>query len=706
MVNTKDIFSDTWVGVDDAGRVASADNGAVSDKKVGIFYFLWHDPVLHGGNGQIYNHTQTYYAGGEDALIDTITQGPLGFAHYWAEPYLGYYRSDDAWVIRKHTCQLVAAGIDFIFVDATNGLTYESTYETILRVWSEMRAEGQATPKICFHCGDNVEIAPKSYKALWNNLYSSGRYEELWFRYHGKPLIFMPHDYYCTLPKEQQDFFTVRHSWANSGDGWYRDLGGRNCWPWADMYPQGKGLDEKGNPEQMVVMSGFWVNGSYDTNGGRSYSFRNGGQPGGGNFGFDLVNKGTSGLGIGFQEQFDRAIEQEPGLIMLVGWNEWWAGRWEAGPAVGQTIANTYVVTDDHAWTRNYYVDAFNPEFSRDIEPVKGVYNDNYYYQMVKNIRTYKGSRKIPAAFGQHPIDLDGPQSQWDIVGPEFRDCKGDTAHRDAMSYVGGIHYTNDTGRNDFVVAKVSKSGNDVVFYVECANDITAPVGTNWMNLYINADCDYGTGWYGYDFVLNRTRNKNTCSVMKFVNNSWETEEVGTAAYTVRENYMQIKVSADLLGLGDTFDFKWADNSVDSGNIMQFIDLGDTAPSDRFNYRYTTVETEIAIPAVLTEDMIVLKAGSYYAFAGGKMVRLDESSTKAVFFGDGEHLYVPKAFADGMPGLFAGGKTCDRSGIDYVDIAPVLADCGKVVTRTENLLVLSDAAVPEGTLLTLYRALY
>ena len=71
-----------------------------------------------------------------------IQQGPLGFAHYWAEPYFGYYRSDDEWVIRKHTYQLTAAGIDFIFIDATNGQTYESTYETILKVWSKMREDG------------------------------------------------------------------------------------------------------------------------------------------------------------------------------------------------------------------------------------------------------------------------------------------------------------------------------------------------------------------------------------------------------------------------------------------------------------------------------------------------------------------------------------------------------------------------------------
>ena len=706
MLNSKDVLSDTWVSVDDVGRVTGNGNNTISDKKVGIFYFLWHDPGSHGEHNTIYDHTKTYYEGGENALIDVITQGPLGFGHYWAEPYFGYYRSDDEWVIRKHTYQLVAAGIDFIFVDVTNGLTYENTYETLLRVWSEMRAEGYDTPQIMFHCGDEKDIAAGSFKALWNNLYSSGRYEDLWFKYNGKPLILMPPSLVKTLSQEQQEFFTVRRSWAYTRDSWYTGTQGNGCWPWADMYPQSAGKSPQGDVEQMVVMSGFWANGSYGTNGGRSYSYKNGGQPGGGNFGFDLVDNGTSGKGIAFEEQFDYAIEQDPGLIMLVGWNEWWAGRWEAGGAVGQTIANTYTVTNDNKWTRNYYVDAFNPEYSRDIEPVKGLYNDNYYYQMAQNIRDYKGSRAPLAAFGQRPIDMAGVQSQWDIVGPEYRDYAGDTAHRDAMSYVGSLHYTNDTGRNDLTTAKVTRYGDDVWLYIECAENITSPAGTNWMNLFVNADCKQETGWYGYDYVINRDRDGNTCSIMKFTDGKWEMTEIGRADYTVNGKYMVVKLDAKALGLGDTFDFKWADNSVDSGDIMQFVDLGDTAPNDRFNYRYTTVETEQALTETLTADMVVLKAGSYYAFVEGKMVRLDESTTKAIFFGDEEHLYLPFEFAKSVGLAKDGDKTYNHYGVAYVDIAAALENCGKTVTRTEDMLVLADKALTEDQMTVLYRSLY
>lgn len=709
MLNSRDVNSDTWVATDDENRFSGTGDGDLTDKKVGIFYFLWHDNDNNSGDGKIYDHTKTYYTSGVNGLRNVITQGPLGFAHYWAEPYFGYYSSDDEWVIRKHTYQLVAAGVDFIFIDATNGKTHEDNYELILKVWSEMRAEGYQTPQIMFHCGYVRENGLKSFNALWKNLYSKERYKEFWFMHEGKPLILLPaaaHN--LDLSTEQRQFFTVRYSWANSDKSWYTDTEGNNCWPWADFYPQAPGKSPTGEFEQMVVMSGYWANGTKDINRGRSY--QNNKQPANivdGDFGYGLVDNGTSGKGLAFQEQFSYAIEQDPDVLMLIGWNEWWAGRWEADKAIGQKIANTYTVTDDNNWTRHYYVDNFNPEFSRDIEPVKGVYNDNYYYQMVMNIREYKGARQIVKAFGQRPIVMTDPESQWDIVGPEYRDYEGDITHRDAMSYVGKIHYTNNSGRNDIVSAKVSKYKDNLVFYVKCADDISPAEGTNWMNLFIDADCKESTGWYGYDYVINRTRENSTCSVMKFVKNSWEMQEVGSAQYTVNGDYMQIKVDPALIKIEKTFDFKWADNSVDEGDIMQFIDMGDCAPNDRFNYRYTTKKTTMATPSILTKDMIVLKAGSYYAYAGGELVRLDESSTKATFFGDINLFYVPKQFAKEIMKLNVDQATVyNHYGIEYVEISDIVQASGKVITQNATMLVLADKAISDEDMLTLYRSLY
>lgn len=50
-----------------------------------------------------------------------------------------------------------------------------------------------------------------------------------------------------------------------------------------------------------------------------------------------------------------------------------------------------------------------------------------------------------------------------------------------------------------------------------------------------------------------------------------------------------LKVAKKTLGIEGkkiSFDFKWADNSTTTGNVMEFMDLGDAAPDSRFNFRY------------------------------------------------------------------------------------------------------------------------
>ena len=198
-------------------------------------------------------------------------------------------------------------------------------------------------------------------------------------------------------------------------------------------------------------------------------------------------------------------------------------------------------------------------------------------------------------------------------------------------------------------------------------------------------------------------------SVEKFNGtDAWDLTAVGEAEYDLRGNVLQIKVARSVMNLGETFDFKWADNSVVDGDVMQFLDQGDAAPNDRFNYRYTTVQTEVKLPECLTEDMIVLKAGSYNAFAAGKQVRLDASSTKAVLLGRGNEFYLPKTFVEEVIGISCEGlDTYDHYGITYVMPAEAIAAAGKAVTvSADGLVVISAAAIEDGNILTtLYRAL-
>jgi len=43
-------------------------------------------------------------------------------------------------------------------------------------------------------------------------------------------------------------------------------------------------------------------------------------------------------------------------------------------------------------------VDAYNAEFNRDIEPMRGGSTDDLYYQLIANVRRFKGARPIPFA--------------------------------------------------------------------------------------------------------------------------------------------------------------------------------------------------------------------------------------------------------------------------------------------------------------------
>ena len=96
-----------------SGAPATKDN-----RLVGLFYFLWLG--VHG-NHRSFNVSEFIE---RDPAIGHKPTSPLwgghGVMHHWGEPFYGYYRSDDEWVVRKHMKLLIQADIDFLFFDTTN----------------------------------------------------------------------------------------------------------------------------------------------------------------------------------------------------------------------------------------------------------------------------------------------------------------------------------------------------------------------------------------------------------------------------------------------------------------------------------------------------------------------------------------------------------------------------------------------------------
>ena len=173
---------------------------------------------------------------------------------------------------------------------------------------------------------------------------------------------------------------------------------------------------------------------------------------------------------------------------------------------------------------------------------------------------------------------------------PEFRDHVGETQPRD-FAGSGGRHYTNNSGRNDLAVLKVARDGTNLYFYAKTVQPITARTSTNWMWLFIDADQNAATGWAGYDFIVNRAADADGQFWLEKNLGGWKWERVAPVELRAQGGELQLAVPRAALGLAAgggkvNFDFKWADNLQQPGDVMDFHVSGDVAPEGRFNYRY------------------------------------------------------------------------------------------------------------------------
>ena len=125
--------------------------------------------------------------------------------------------------------------------------------------------------------------------------------------------------------------------------------------------------------------------------------------------------RGRSFHGNNYAEQWERAIQEDPRVVFITGWNEWFAGRFDEFIGIK---------------TPPMFVDEFDEEHSRDIEPMKGGHGDNYYWQTVNFIRRYKGAPPLPPAVTPQAIVIDGKFDDWKSVRPEYSDTVGDPVHR------------------------------------------------------------------------------------------------------------------------------------------------------------------------------------------------------------------------------------------------------------------------------------
>jgi len=364
-------------------------------------------------------------------------------------------------------------------------------------------------------------------------------------------------------------FFTFR---APQPD-YFRGPTAPDMWSWLEVYPQHVFRNARGEKEQMALGVGqnavaSRLGSMSESAGARGRSYHQGARD---------PRPGAVALGLNFTEQFGHALKEDPRALFITGWNEWIAGRHAEFNGIREPVM---------------FVDQFDHEHSRDIEPMKGGHGDAYFYQLAAAIRRYKGAPALMAESAPKPIDLAGPFSQWDDVAPGFPDDAGDTAHRDHPGYANHPRYVNTSGRNDIVLAKTTRHAENLAFYVKTREALTPATDPGWMWLLLDADGNPNTGWQGYDLIVNRIPPVDGQATIEKNVGGWKWEKIGAAPirWQGRELHLAIPrpLVRDHVTPGKHLDFKWADHMPENGDIVSWLDAGDSAPNGRFNFRADT----------------------------------------------------------------------------------------------------------------------
>ncbi len=599
LVNTHKVMPDTWVFTDGLGRESYTYEdvgGPKEDKTVAMFYWTWHVDLALNQPLNINDFVKEH----PDAVNDYDHKAwpTSGTAYFWNEPIWGFYRTDDAWVLRRQAELLANAGVDTILTDNTNGnYTWRSSYTPLYETWSAALENGAVNvPKVSYllpfasNTGSVEQI-----ESIYLDVYRPGKYQNLWFYWEGKPMLMAHNNSFAAqnatgLRKEILNYFTFRPGYAG-----YVNKGAANqygSWGWLSITPQAAYYAQRTDrPSKRVEQTtvGVSMNHSYslDTiapmNGkdvmGRSYTTAYENR-------YAKEGDDASKWGYNFAEQWENALAIDPKVVFVTGWNEWTAGRHETWADI-----------------ENAFPDQFNDEFSRDIEPTKGALKDHYYYQLVNYVRKFKGVNPIPEPGEKTTIDLAAGHAAWRNVEPYYAAYIGNTANRDAAGY-GTLHYTETSGRNDIIGARVARNDDTVWFYVECNEAITPYTDDLWMNLYI--DCDQANqGWETFDFVVNKSAaSADTLVLERFTGEGYASEKVADVKYKCDGKVMIVEIPKSVLGLagvdrssGDdyTINFAWTDNVHDEGNleafsgdIMDFYISGDVAPGGRFKFSYVS----------------------------------------------------------------------------------------------------------------------
>ena len=579
-------------GTDSLGRKTLPTIG--NEKKyVGLFYFVATgyvntDPWNYSMHNKVYDISKLLEKYGDDKLTNPVMAlpsgitapyydpsiSPEGLAHFWGEPLYGYYRSDDPWVVRKHLELFMNAGIDFLYLDYTNNIIYEGATKVLLDAVSEMVEAGyENVPKVVPMLSYNPSWASWTFPNVYSAYFANEKYDKCWFRADealnpsGKPLI----------------IGNIAADSANADKFWIKNI----QWP-------GQAFDEDAVPWM------DWDLVQKNHNGVMTVTVAQGGSSSSEAYfdpdvhyqarGYTPFNPGAQGTdekgvleGSNFEFKWENAIKarDELDIVTVTGWNEWIVRK---------------LATDDpaaHHWDWGEYVDSFTMALSRDAEMMKGGYGDNYYMQIARNIRRFRGrtvENSDNVASNEKATVVIDNLSEWEKISRRYLDLGTSTVERNHTSVDRDVPYKDDSARNDIDYLKICNDGQNLYVAVTAKEDIEPYKNgdTGWMNLYLSAGED--SGWENYNFVVNRNPDTSAgcTSIERFTGTGSEVKAAGSAKYFLSGKTIVYSFPLSALGVteGSVIEIKATDNLQRFGEADDFYISGDSAPMGRLNYAY------------------------------------------------------------------------------------------------------------------------
>lgn len=323
--------------------------------KFGMFYHTWHCPAAKS----------TPVHDISEVLAGRQSWGGYDAFHYWDRPAAGYYcPSENDALLRQHAEMLRDAGIQFVFLDATNHPHVGSLdcmgmilnpLDRLLAVWSQVAGAPRVVPWVPVIEPD-TDPGKNTIDAMLSRI---GAYPGMHFQFAGKPLVLVTEN--SVFPVNAAKFaelektYTVRKMWgvfADPGPEW--SFMQRCEESPLDPAPCNQRLTIRNSAiEQITVATAYQA---------------------------DYMSNTTTATpkhqGRTFRKQFETVLNNPMAPIAtFTGWNEWIAQRQRCGQ---------HPSCDCAKYPDGCFIDTWDIEFNRDIEPADNEMGD-YYYRLLKS---------------------------------------------------------------------------------------------------------------------------------------------------------------------------------------------------------------------------------------------------------------------------------------------------------------------------------